>query len=108
VNKLRVWHIPQVGHDAILYIPVETAEEGKKVMDILACYDLFQLENRIKPDYCNISGLQVFNEEKQEWEDWILETEDNYFDNVDEYFEDDEKCKCLLKSCLGNLKGIKY
>lgn len=29
--------------------------EAKKVMDILAAYDLFQLENNIKPDFCNIS-----------------------------------------------------
>jgi len=104
MNKLRVWHIPQVGHNAMLYVPVESAEEGKKIMDILTCYDLFQLENRIKPDYCNISGLQVFNEEEKEWEDWVLQTEDNYFDNVDEYFEDDEKIQAFDKELFGQLK----
>jgi len=31
MNKLRVWHIPQVGHNAILYVPVESAEEGKRL-----------------------------------------------------------------------------
>ena len=104
MSKLRVWHIPQVGCNATLYVPVETVEEGKKVMDILACYDLFQLENRIKPDYCNVSRLQTFNEEDQEWEDWYLETEDNYFDNVDEYFEENEKMQGFVKELFGQLK----
>ena len=105
MEKLRVWHIPQVGHNATLYVPVETAKEGKKVMDILACYDLFQLEHRIKPDFCNTSGLQVFNEEEQDWLDWFLETEDNYFDNVDELFEEDEKMQVFTKELFGQLKG---
>lgn len=104
MSKLRVWHIPQVGCKATLHVPVETIEEGKKVMDILACYDLFQLENRIKPDYCNVSGLQIFNEEEQEWENWTLETDDNYFDNVDEYFEDNEKMQGFVKELFSQLK----
>jgi hypothetical protein len=104
MSKLRVWHIPQVGCNASLYIPVETVEEGKKVMDILACYDLFQLENRIKPDYCNVSGLQIFNEDDQEWEDWFIETKDDYFDDVDEYLENDEKIQAFTKELFGQLK----
>jgi hypothetical protein len=79
-------------------------EEDKKVMDILACYDLFQLENRIKPDYCNVSGLQIFNEDDQEWEDWFIETKDDYFDDVDEYLENDEKIQAFTKELFGQLK----
>lgn len=90
MNKLRIWHIPQVGYDATIYIPVETLEEGKKVLDILACYDLFQYKNKIKPDFANASGLEMFDEETQDWEDWYLETEDDYYDNIDEYFEDND------------------
>lgn len=37
----------------------------------------------IKPDFCNVGGLQMFVD--GEWEDWYLETEDDYFDDVDEY-----------------------
>lgn len=90
MNKLRVWWIPQVGVDASFYVPVSTIEEGKKMLDTLAAYDAFQLQNRIKGDYCNSGGLQIFNEEEQEWNGWYLETEDNYFDNVDEYCESED------------------
>lgn len=74
MSKLRVWHMPQIGStSATLYVPVETPEEGKKVMDILSCYDLFQLENGIKPDFANACGLQEYDEEENEWCDWYSE-----------------------------------
>lgn len=38
-------------------------EEGKKVLDMLAAYDAFQLQNKIKPDYNNVGGLQIYNPE---------------------------------------------
>lgn len=85
-EKLRVWWIPQVGSSCdTFYIPVKSVEEGKKVMDLLAAYDMFQLQNNIKPDFCNTGGLQMFVD--GEWEDWHLETEDDYFEDIDEYCE---------------------
>ena len=86
MEKLRVWWVAQVPCKAF-YVPVKTVEEGNKVLDILAAYDAFQLENRIKPDYTNVGGLQKWDEIDGEWYDWDIETEDNYFDNVDEYCE---------------------
>ena len=54
MDKLRVWWIPQAGAtEEAFYVPVETVEEGKKVMDMLAAYDAYQRQNRIKPDYYN-------------------------------------------------------
>lgn len=50
--KLRVWWIPQVPMEAF-YIPVESPEEGQKVMNILATYDCFQYNHNVKPDYAN-------------------------------------------------------
>lgn len=93
MRKSRVWQIPQVGIEGTFYVPVDTPEEGKKLLDILAAYDAFQLQNKVKPDYCNVGGLQIFNEEEKEWEDWYLETEDDYFDNVDEYISSSEKAE---------------
>ena len=84
MNKMRVWWIPQVPMKSF-YVPVDTLEEGKKIMDILAAYDAFQLQNRVKSDYCNAGGLQMYNPETEDWEDWYLETEDDYFEDVDEY-----------------------
>ena len=93
-NKLRVWWNPQVGAcDEAFYVPVQNVEEAKKVMDILAAYDAYQLQNNIKPDYCNIGGLQMYNQETGEYEDWYLETEDDYFDNVDDYIESTDKAE---------------
>ena len=103
-RKLRVWWIPQIGCKATMYIEVENEKEGKKLLDILACYDLFQLENNIKPDFCNTGGLQVFNDEVKEWEDWELETEDGWFDDIDSYFEDDEEMNLFSKNLFGQLK----
>lgn len=88
MNKLRVWWIPQVGAiSEPFYIPVQSVEEGKRVMDMLAAYDAYQLQNRVKPDYSNVGGLQIYNPEIADYEDWYLETEDDYFDDVDEYLE---------------------
>ena len=94
-KKLRVWWIPQVPMGAF-YIPVESVEEGK-VLDILAAYDAFQLQNRVKPDYTNVGGLQMFDEEEGEWNDWYLETDDDYFDDVDDYCEQCERAEKLTE-----------
>lgn len=94
MNKMRVWWIPQLGATGeSFYVPVQSVEEGKKVMDILAAYDAFQLQNRIKPDYCNAGGLQVYNSETGDYEDWYFETEDEYFDDVDEYLSTTDKAE---------------
>ena len=73
-GDLQVWHIPQVPGKA-LNIAVATPQEGKRLMDVLAAYDLFQFHNRIKPDYSNASGLNVF--EGGEWVTWYSEDGDD-------------------------------
>lgn len=60
VGDLLVWHNPQVGQVAGLYVPVANLEEAQKVRDLLATYDLWQFENRIKGDYASASGLITF------------------------------------------------
>ena len=88
-SKLRVWWIPQVGADVPpFHIPVSSVEEAKKVMDILGAYDQFQYENNVKPDFANACGLEAFDEETGEWNDWCYETETAYYDDVDEYCEE--------------------
>lgn len=99
MDKLRVWWIPQVGIEETFYIPVNTAEEGKKLLDTLAAYDAFQLQNNVKPDYCNVGGLQYFDGE--DWCDWYIETDDFYYDDLDEYCESDD---CEQKEELENFR----
>ena len=91
MNKLRVWWIPQVGAiSESFYVSVNTPEEGKKLLDTLAAYDAFQLQNNIKPDYCNTGGLQIYDENEGEWYDWYIDTDDYFYDNLDEYCESDD------------------
>lgn len=61
VGDLRVWHIPQIPGTPF-FVDVNNVEEAKRVIDILARYDMFQFENNIKPDYINMSGLVVFED----------------------------------------------
>lgn len=77
----RVWWIPQVPMNPF-YVLVESVEQGVRVMDILADYDLFQFENKIKPDYTNMGGVQVF--EGGEWCDWY---DEETGDDAREYVE---------------------
>lgn len=57
-GQLKVWWIPQIPMKAF-EVEVETLVEAKLLLDTLAKYDLFQFENRIKPDYANAGGLVV-------------------------------------------------
>jgi len=90
VGDLQVWWIPQVPmhqHWRILMkafeVDVASIEEGAKILDVLARYDLFQYKNRIKPDYVNAGGLRRWCEDDGDgnpgWEDWYDEEtgEDN-------------------------------
>jgi hypothetical protein len=82
--KLRIAHFPQIPCKPF-YVEVEDLEQAKKISDVLAYYDIFQFENRIKPDYCNATVLEQWYEEEQEWLSWC--DEETGTDNLDEYFE---------------------
>lgn len=80
--KLRVWWIPQIPMKPF-YVDVNTLEEGVKIMNVLAHYDLFQYENRVKGDYANTGGIQEFDTTENEWVDWY--DEETGEDNPEEY-----------------------
>lgn len=82
MQKLRVWWIPQIPGKSF-YVAVDTVAEGVKLLDVLAMYDVFQFDNRIKPDYCNAGGLNVFEDDV--WEDW--HSEDYEYDNPKEWLK---------------------
>ena len=60
----RVWHVPQVPGPAFYY-EVPDLKTAKILTEALGLYDLFQYENRIKPDYANAGGIEVW--EDGEW-----------------------------------------
>ncbi|HEX8610183.1 MAG TPA: hypothetical protein VF800_02760 [Telluria sp.] len=78
-GDLRVWHAPQVPGKPF-HVRVASIGDAKLVLSALADYDLFQLANNIKPDYCNAAGLEVFDD--GEWCEWT--SDDGYsIDEVD-------------------------
>ena len=77
-GDLRVWWIPQVPMQDSFLVSVSCPKEAKKILDVLAQYDLYQFDNNIKPDYCNAGGLQVedINGDWYEWDNEEGETID--------------------------------
>jgi hypothetical protein len=65
MSKYKVWHIPQVPGKAFEF-ETDSLAEADTVQSVLADYDLFQYENRIKGDYCNASGI-VEQDEDGDW-----------------------------------------
>lgn len=85
MQKFRVWHIPQIPMKSFM-VEVPTVEEGVRMMNALADYDLFQLENNIKPDYCNVNGLHMWDESVPDADKWVDWYNDEY-DDPREYIE---------------------
>jgi hypothetical protein len=77
-GALRTWHIPQIPGKPF-HVNVKNLREAKIMLKALANYDLFQFENRVKPDYSNAQGLEVF--EGGEWCEW----ESKSGENIDHY-----------------------
>ena len=85
-GDLRVWWIPQIPMTPFI-VPVSSPTEGRKILDVLAEYDRFQFEKKVKPDYSNTGGLSVFDESDKtdsprgSWSDWY----DDDGDDIDAY-----------------------
>jgi hypothetical protein len=73
-GALRVWHIPQIPGKPF-HVEVRDVREATLILKSLALYDLFQLKHRIKPDYSNAQGLEVF--EGGEWCEWECKNGEN-------------------------------
>lgn len=83
-GDLRVWWIPQVPM-ADFKVNVSSLVEAKKLLTVLADYDIFQYENNVKPDFCNTGGLQIYDEEcKEDGEDGWVDWESEYGDSIDD------------------------
>jgi hypothetical protein len=83
---LRISHFPQVPCKPF-QVEVQSVEEAVRLMDILANYDQFQLDYNIKPDYCNATVLEMF--ENGEWVTWY--DEETGIDDPQEYLDELEK-----------------
>jgi hypothetical protein len=81
-GDLKVWWIPQVPMKAF-YQPVANLEQAALLIKALARYDLFQYDNKVKPDYCNMGGLLVF--EDGEWSDGWDEAGNDFREWMDDH-----------------------
>lgn len=97
-GDLKVWWIPQIPMNSFEY-PVNSPQEAFILLDALAEYDLFQLENNIKPDYSNVGGLMVFDEELIDeiedcdgWSEWYSEMGEY----IDYYLREDNGLELLI------------
>lgn len=57
-RSYRVSHVPQVP-GKVFVVPSRDREDAYRIRDMLCEYDLFQYDERIKPDYCNASMVEV-------------------------------------------------
>ena len=82
--RFRVWHIPQIPMQAFRR-EVGSFETAHVLEGALAAYDLFEFENRVKPDYANVGGVEFWDDTEGEWSDVDTETsfELKYF--IEEY-----------------------
>ena len=90
-GDLKVWHIPQVPIKPFK-VPVKNIEEAILILDVLASYDDFQFKHHIKPDYCNVQGLIVYDENfdgegHADWVEWY-DDDGNDIQDVKEKIED--------------------
>lgn len=87
--KMRVWWLHETEENsATFYVPVESPEEAVNVINILAAYDSFLSRNNLIPSYyCNAGGLEVWDDDAREWNDWHYEDDNASFDSIDDYCE---------------------
>jgi len=89
MKQYRVLHYPQVPSDPFI-TEVNTLEEARFLCSALARYDTFLHFEEIKLiDDVNATILQCYNNDKQEWEQWMDEATGIY--DVEEYFKRKER-----------------
>lgn len=91
-DKLRVWWLSCI--EKPFFIPVESVEEGVKILDLLTVYEAFQVQNgRVKVDYRIGGGLQVWSNETNEWIDCHIKTNEVHYRNMEDYYNQSQKDK---------------
>lgn len=80
MEKLRLYY--NILGTEIYYKEVSSPEEAKNIIDAIADFLLFAVDNDIFPDHCSFAGLEYFDEEENDWYDWY--DDDGY--DFDEHF----------------------
>ena len=109
-QKLRIIHIPQIGLNGKMFtFPVSSIEEAKKMILLIDVYDIYQYEKHIKPDFCNMTDLEVWNEAENEWETWYDEDGNTIGEAMEEQSNEDlypTEMKNFITKLYNNIKFI--
>lgn len=76
MTEIKIWHVPQIPMKAF-EVTVTDLDTAVLICDTLAKYDIFQYENKIKPDYCNVNGIKILFPGETEWEGIDPDDEDD-------------------------------
>jgi len=49
---------------------VSSPEEAKSIIDAIANFVNFQVDNHVFPDHCSSAGLEMWDEDSEEWVEW--------------------------------------
>jgi hypothetical protein len=61
LGDLQIFYIPQIPMPAFTY-PVPDRATGELLLDAIYELALFEFEHKVKPDYANVGGVQVFED----------------------------------------------
>ena len=81
MEKLRVYY--QILGTETYYKEVSSPEEAKTVIDAIASFVNAKVDEGVFPDHCSTAGLEVWDEDEQDWVTWY--DEDGL--DFDEHFE---------------------
>lgn len=68
--KFRVWWIPQIPlrrGQKPFYAEAPNFKTALLIDETLGRYDIYQYENRVKPDFSNVGGIQVWDATENDW-----------------------------------------
>ena len=55
------------------YKEVSSVEEAKIMVDAIAAFVNAKVDEGVFPDHCSTAGLEEYDEEEKDWEDWCDE-----------------------------------
>lgn len=74
-GDLRIWYVPQVPMPAYTR-SIESVEEGFKTLEVIYELAIFEFENKVKPDFCNMGVVARYEIDGAGGFDWYDVDED--------------------------------
>ena len=85
MQKLRVYYI--ILGTKTYYKEVKSPEEAKIVIDAISSFVNAKVDEGVFQDHCSVAGLDVWDEDEQDWVTWY----DEEGRDLDEHFEQENE-----------------